>query len=224
MKKMKKILWKIIIAVLLLLVLIAGLSAIILSSSYTVLIKDTNSRFFTAKDLLIAGDHLFCIRDSAEYTKRKDALAAVEYDFNFASISMNEIIYMEIIQEDEEEEQPGKGMTFSKMYLGKYKIDASGNTGFLYLSAKRGKLYGTVRFPEWAHGVFEPLKNVWIKKEKIGFIRSVDSVEEAKRVGAPTFFTQEYHGEYKNDGNVIEGYYINRGAKMMWRGYKIKKN
>lgn len=221
MNKMKSIIWKTAIFLILLAAILAGVLAVVLSSSYTVLVKNTNSKFFIAKDLLIAGNNLFCIRDSFEYNKRKEALSAVEFDFNFTRLPMNEIVYMEIIKEYDEES--GNGLTFSKMYLGKYKIDVSGNIGFLYLSAKNRKLYGTIRFPEWAHGVFEPLKNVWIKKGKIGFIRSIDTVEEAKRVGAPTFFTQEYHGDYKNDGNVIEGYYINRGAKMMWRGYKLKK-
>ncbi len=217
--KKKGSLWKLTIVLLLLIAAIAAPFIIALTSSYTVLIKNTDSRYFIAKDILIAGDYLFCIRDSIEHKKRKNALAGNEHDYNFALLSIDDVVYIEVIP-DGENISSADAMAFSKMYLGIYKVDVSGNSGYLYLRLKRGKLYGTIRFPDWAHGVFEPLKNLWIKNGRIGFIRSVDSTEEARRIGAPTFFTQEFHGEYKNEGNVIEGYYLNRGAKMMWRGYK----
>jgi hypothetical protein len=214
------------------LVIITAIALIALSSSYTVLIKAKDTGYFYARDILLVGDFLFCLRDSIEYTSIKEAENAEPDDYDFTFLSMKNITSIEKISDNEtvnaeitENKNPGKDVNVAKSYLGVYRIDVSGNSGFLYLSknSKNGKIYGSVKFPEWAHGVFEPLKNLWIKNDKLGFIRSIETLEEKNRVGAPNFFTQEFYGEYKEEGNSIEGYFIYKGAKMMWRGYKVKR-
>ncbi len=191
------------------------------TSSYTVLIKNTHAKYYRANVILLARDSLICLKDSAEYRKKKVALAVSSHDYGFRIISMNDIVYMEIIP-DSDEISTSKWKKYGIKYLGKYKADVSGNIGYLYLSSRRGKLYGSIRFPDWANGIFEPLKSLWISKGKIGFIRSVDTLEEAKRVGVSTFFTQEFYGDYKRKGNMIEGHYTSRGAKNAWRAFRMK--
>ncbi|MFH0974243.1 MAG: hypothetical protein V1874_00500 [Spirochaetota bacterium] len=218
---MKKIFIKLLIVLIAILILLALPFAVSMTSDHVVLITNTNSKYYTAKHLLVIGEYAFCRKDSIEYTKRKEALAGIEHKYAYSFIPLREIAYMEIIPSGDNNGNVTGG-TFESRYLGKYKIDVSGNVGYLYLGIKNGKVTGSVRFPDWANGSFEPLKNPWINKGKIGFIRSVETLEELKKVGSHGYFTQEFHGEYKENGNVIHGYYLNRGANMMWRAFKLK--
>jgi hypothetical protein len=218
MKKLFKKLSFVLIAIMILLILPFVIS---MTSDHVVLITNTGSKYYTAKHLLIIGENVFCRKDSNEFIKRKDALTGTEHRYAFSIIPMREIAFIEIIPSVDSNDNVTGG-TFETRYLGKYKIDVSGNIGYLYLGMKNGKIVGSVRFPDWANGAFEPLKNPWINKGKIGFIRSVETIEELKKVGSRGYFTQEFHGEYKENGNVIQGYYLNRGANMMWRAFKLK--
>jgi hypothetical protein len=226
----KKRVLKLIIAFLIIIIILALPFIISMTSPYTVIITNTSAKYFMVKYMLISGNYLFCLKDSNEYNKRKDALAALAalamransaHNYSFAYILMSDIANMEIIPGKEETSIAGSSSIEIK-YFGKYKIDVSGYVGFLFLGMKNGKVYGSLRFPDWGNGAFEPIKNPWISKGKIGFIRSVETREEAKRVGSPGYFTQEFHGEYKDGGNVIQGFYLNRGANMMWRAFKLK--
>jgi hypothetical protein len=220
----KKRVLRLIIVFFILIIVLALPFIVSLTASYSVLITTAGSKYFMAKYMLVSGNYLFCLKDTNEYNKRKDALSAlanINHKFIFAYILMSDVSYMEIVPGREETGITGSGAVEIK-YFGQYKIDVSGYVGFLFLGMKNGKVYGSLRFPEWGNGAFEPIKNPWISKGKIGFIRSVETREEARRVGSPGYFTQEFHGEYKDGGNVIQGFYLNRGANMMWRAFKLK--
>lgn len=218
----KKILFRFVIVLIIIIILILLPFIISLTSSYSALVTNNDSKYFMVKNMLTIGDYFFCMKDSREYNKRKEALANNEHDYSFIFMSMPDIANIEVIP-GEDESEPVVSGTADIKYFGKYKVDVSGNIGFLYLSMKKGKVYGSLRFPDWGNGAFERLKSIWINKGKIGFIRSVETIEELRRVGSPAYFTQEFHGEYKDGGNVIQGYYLNRGAHMMWRAFKLKK-
>ncbi len=197
------------------------ITILLFSSSYKAVIMNSESRFFKADILLLVSDHLICLRDIYDYRKRKNALKSQDYETDLAIISMKDVINIEIIQ-DPDDKIPTMDKDIPTKYLGKFKANVTGNIGYLYLSKKKNKIFGTIRFPGWANGSYERLKNLWISKGKIGFIRSIDSAAEAKRVGTSTYFVQEFYGDYKRKGNMIEGYYMNRGEKNVWRAYRIK--
>ncbi|HXK66536.1 MAG TPA: hypothetical protein PK348_09735, partial [Spirochaetota bacterium] len=107
-------------------------------------------------------------------------------------------------------------------YLGVYHINASGHEGILVLQVKDGVLYGSVRFPNWANGVWEPLKGVNIKNNTLWFTRSVTNEQERIKTGAREYFTQQYVGTYKDNGKKIIGFYKLRGAKYLFEAYRKK--
>jgi hypothetical protein len=218
--KKKKI---IITAIIIFILLLAAIPVIFaLTTSYTVLINSIGGKYYRARVLLLAGDSLFCLKDSREYDKRKPAIESGEPDFNFSVVPMAEVVYMEVIPDFNVTVYSQEDGDIPIKYLGKFKVDVAGNIGYLYLKKKDGKLYGTIRFPDWAKGVYEPLKSLWISKGKIGFIRSVDTPKEARYVGVTAYFIQEYYGDYVRKGNMIEGNYTSRGVKNQWRAYRVK--
>jgi len=204
------------ILIIILIIIITGLM-----SSYETLIYDNESKYYKAKIILILNDYIVCVKESNTFTRRKNAIKSSGEDHDLAFIPITGIRNIEILQNTD---PAAMVRDVPVKYLGKFKADVSGNIGYLYISLnkKKKKLFGTIRFPEWANGSYEPLKNLWIAKGKIGFIRSVDSAREAKRVGTSSYFVQEFYGEYKRKGNAIEGYYMNRGEKNVWKAYRIK--
>lgn len=107
-------------------------------------------------------------------------------------------------------------------YLGTYRINASGHEGILVLRMKDGMLYGSVRFPNWANGVWEALKGVSIKNNNLYFTRSVTTERERIKTGAREYFTQRYVGSYKDNGRRIIGFYKLRGAKYLFEAHRKK--
>ena len=123
------------------------------------------------------------------------------------------------MKEDSEENNKGK---YDNNLLGTYKINVAGHEGYLYLKQKNNRLYGGVKFPNWANGVYEPLKNIKIEKNRIYFTRSATSIKEVRRIGASSYFTQTYSGTYYAKGREIKGFYKHSGAKHSWKAEKIK--
>jgi hypothetical protein len=206
------------------LLLISAHLFVFFNSSYTAIITNIDSKYYRARILFLTGDTMVCLKYSGEYEKRVPALDAAESGFNLSIVPLSDVANIEIVpdfnvtvyrQEDDDGDIQTK-------YLGKFKVDVAGNIGYLYLKKKDGKLHGTIRFPDWANGSYEPLKSLWISKGKIGFIRSVDTPKEARYVGVTTYFIQEYYGNYVRKGNMIEGHYTSRGVKNQWRAYRLK--
>ncbi len=204
------------------LIIIAVHLLVFFNSSYTAIITNTDSKFYRARILFIAGDTMVCIKYSGEYDKRRSALDARESGFNLSVIPMSDVANIEVVPDFNVTVYAQDDGDIATKYLGKFKVDVAGNIGYLYLKKRDGRLQGTIRFPDWANGAYEPLKSLWISKGKIGFIRSVDTPREAKYVGVSTYFIQEYSGAYVRKGNMIEGTYISRGVKNQWRAYRLR--
>lgn len=212
---------KIIRIVLIVIIIILLITPVVMvaSSSYHVLILDNHSQFFKAKALCIIGNSLICFKDSGLYQSRKLALKNKETRFSLALLYVPDQHFIEIIPNPEDIDESGE---IHGKYLGIYQINVIGHPGYLYLSSKDGRLYGTIRFPKWAKGTYEPLKNVHFSKGKINFTRSVTDINELRRVGANTYFVQQYSGEYSENGKFIKGFYIKEGARLLWEAVRIK--
>lgn len=216
----RKILIGIILSVIIIILIITPFIMALLSS-YTVLVRNSSGEFYTAEALFILGDSLICLKDESVYKKKKWAVADPDPEREFSVVPVSDISLIEILPDaDTEEYSADSGVP---EYFGTYKVDVSGNDGYLYLKLRNGRIYGSIRFPHWANGSFEPLKRLRIYKNgRISFIRSVESQEEANKVGVRTFFTQWFYGNYRKDGTEIHGDYTSRGAESAWKAYKIK--
>jgi len=205
-----------------LLILLIFISALFLtcSASYSVLIKSRESKFYKAKSIFIMGDTLICRKDEASYKSRRKALNTPAVDYSLSLVSMGSVAFIELIHdEDEDDEDIDK---VPAKYLGSYKNVAAAHRGYLYLWSKKGRVYGSIKFPHWAKGVVEPLKWVKIKDGNISFIRSVSNRKELIRVGSSSYFTQRYYGRYNKSGSFIKGHYLKDGPKGLWEANKIK--
>ncbi|MCP4138089.1 MAG: hypothetical protein GY754_44410 [bacterium] len=196
-------------------------------SSYKALIKNTDKKYYKAKAVYIIGDTLLCLKDSEIYTSRKRALKGEDKSFSPAIVSMKDVVFIELIHDPEEkpepEEKPRAAGSVSGRYLGKYRINAENNHGFLYLKrSKSGRAYGSIVFPKWARGVFEKLKNVKVENGRIRFTRSATSRQEMERLGINKPFTQKYSGVYKQGGYRIDGTYSIPTGNRNWAAVKVK--
>jgi hypothetical protein len=205
------------VILLMLILVIAALAA----SSYTVLVKDTDSRYFRAKALFIAGDVVFFLKDGTRYDTRAQAIETMDLRYRPAFALMKTISLIEILP-DIEVPGPTEGAAVPPMYLGNYRLNAAGNNGYLYLRYQNGAAYGSVRFPGWGKSPFEPLKRLYIAGGRIGFTRSITTRDELERAGTNIPFVQEYSGFYSRDGNIIHGHYRVGGSRKAWEAYKIK--
>lgn len=189
-------------------------------STYHAVISVRDGSFIRARALLIAGNTVLCLRGTAEYTKKEDARKGKETSFHPSLLSMETIADIEIVPPGGIEEQK-EATPVNPRYLGKYKILASGHTGYLYLRAKNGQVYGMVRFPDWANGVNEGLWGVRISGNSIYFTRGVNSEQQRRRVGINYYFTQRYYGRYTQSGRKIEGYYLRDGVRSIWSAERM---
>lgn len=186
---------------------------------YRVLVKDMNGSFFNARSLLVIGDTMFCMRGKAIHATRDAAIENSGEGHAPALLRVHECSLIEIIPETQE---PAAAGGIGARYLGLYKVSVVGHQGYLFLAEKDGVLYGSIRFPQWANGVNEPLRNVRFENGAISFTRSVTDPRELRRVGASTYFVQQYAGRYRADGNAISGFYLKDGAKMLWEATRVK--
>ncbi len=190
-----------------------------MSSSYQVIISNSQSQYFNAKALIITGNKILCLKGSSVYQTRETALKSEETNYTPAVLNVTDYILIEIITRHEEIAKDGE---IHGKYLGVYQVIVTGHPGYLYLSSKDGQLYGSIQFPKWANGVYEPLKNVYFSKGKINFTRSVTTPQEMKRVGANNYFVQQYSGDYSENGKIIKGFYIKDGTSQLWEAIRIK--
>jgi hypothetical protein len=190
-------------------------------SKYDVLVKETSGSFYRARGLFVAGNLGICVRTTASFATKKQALDSGEPATNLSFISMNQVEAIEVLIGRDEKGQvlPGWQPTL-KDYIGNYTINAAGNHGYMALRASGGYIYGTIRFPEWGKGATEYLKNVKIVSGKIYFTRSATTQQEIRRLGASSYFVQYYSGEYFRSGNYIRGYYMVKEEKKSWEAAK----
>ncbi len=184
----------------------------------SVIIKNPNSKYYRAKIYFKFGNYLSLSKANRSFKKKSRAFKSKNIDYRITTVSLNDVDYIEILHDEEEEKEKG---AVNPDYLGKYKINAAGHIGYLKLRARGRRVYGTLKFPNWAKGATEYLKAVKIRKGKIKFTRSVKNRKEMMKTGARTYFTQTYYGTYLKKGRVIKGYYIRSGAKTSWEGKKI---
>ena len=188
------------------------------TSSYQAIIS-SQSQFFYAKSVIIIGNKIICLKGSNVYQTRETAMKGEETNYSPAILNVTDYTLIEIITKHEEVQKEGE---IHGKYLGVYQVVVTGHPGYLYLSSKDGLLYGSIQFPKWANGVYEPLKNVYFSKGKINFTRSVTNPQEMKRVGANNYFVQQYSGDYSENGKIIKGYYIKDGTSQLWEAIRIK--
>jgi hypothetical protein len=201
--------------------IIAVIIITIASSSYDVIVKETDGGYYRAHALFIAGNVLICSRDSLTFTSRNDAFQSKEENKNFSLISMKQVQFIEVFSRPEDSGPAlGAWQPSLKDYIGDYTVNAAGNHGYLSLRASGGYLYGTIRFPEWGRGATEYLKYVSLINGKIYFTRSVTTPQELQRIGGNAYFVQQYSGEYLQSGNLIRGYYTIQGTRKTWEAIK----
>ncbi len=187
---------------------------------YSVLIVDSGSRYARGKKILLIGNTLICIRDSESYRTRNEALGVLDPDYTLSLIPVHTLRRIEIIPESSDEDQDISGIPGK--YIGGYRIVASGHKGILNLFVSRGRLYGSVKFPQWKNGVWEYLQYIRIGNNRISFTRSITTAKELKRTGADAYFTQRYSGTYSQEGKVIKGFYTVSGLRKQWEAVRIR--
>lgn len=180
------------------------------------LVQLREGSYFKARNVLVAGPVALMLADTERFKYRKKVLGHVPSDMNLSIFSLENLRLIEFL-ETKEDTTPG---VIPPYYLGSYKIIAAAHRGYLKLWMRNGRVYGSIRFPNWARGVTEYLKSVSIKGENIRFVRSITTSKEQRRVGANAYFTQVYHGKYYIKGRKIKGYYSRNGHRGLWEAVR----
>jgi len=209
-----------------LLIFIPALAAMLLLISMPVILTLLNSgkyiityrddRVVRGKNLFICGGSVICMKGTVEETDKSNLPAPEESSYSLSILSLNELRLIEIEQPEVEADIIGEGPVDIK-YLGSYKIQLQGYIGKLRLYKNKDKISGTVRFPDWANGKTEYLKNIRISGDRISFTRSANTDAEVRRLGASSYFTQRFTGRYTHGGRYIKGYLTNhRKERHQW--------
>ena len=199
--------------------LVVVLALLLVSHSYSTLVLDRSSRYFRARTLFLFRNSMVCVKNDTYHDTRAKALGADDERTGLAIVSLDEIPLIEILPDEEEKRDDGD---LPIRHYGRYRINASGHNGYLYLSRKGNTVYGTIRFPEWGYGSYEKLKDIRVGANTISFTRSVTTVQEMRKTGAPAYFTQKYQGTYTIGGKVIKGQYKTSQGKFLWEAVRIK--
>jgi hypothetical protein len=207
---------------------LAACTALLLITLFTT--KDGAVKLGTGKYLKISSAFslpgYFIIRRASDEFQSKDAaLNDAASASRFSIVSANDIDSIEFSPTKEVIRTSGSKDNWSatlKDYIGEYRINAAGNNGFLYLYARNGQLYGTIRFPGWGKGAVENLKNVRINAGTISFTRSAQTKVELDNLAVHTPFVQNYTGTYVHSGQSIKGSYVSLGAVKYWTAEKNK--
>ncbi len=207
-----------------LILLLASLTIATRNQSCRVIVNDRKNSFFQARSILIAGGRMLCMASRKVHKQRGDALSDTMAEKGLSVVDLEDIALIEFIHDDpvSGEKTPVMKGPVPAEYLGTYDVNVAAHQGILQLWSGGGRVYGSIRFPNWARGVAEPLKGVSIEGNNIRFVRSVASREEQVRVGSSTYFTQGYFGSYHNGGRIIKGYYTREGHRGLWEGVKRK--
>ena len=187
----------------------------LISFKALILLKDDKYKLAKSVIIIINNSAVGFISKSS-FENRDKLLKEInnKVTFSFSVISFIDIKRIEFFEEV-------KGASIiSKKLLGKYKIVASGHHGILNIWQNENNLYGSVKFPQWANGVTEYLKEVSVRDNKISFTRSISTKNELKRIGADSYFIQSYSGIYSDSGMSIKGFYVNKGARFLWEAKK----
>jgi hypothetical protein len=180
-------------------------------------ITDREENIYTVRSAAVICGAVIARTSPEPFKSKNDALAYSEDVWSFRFFKLNTVEKIEFIQDgDDAEVEPA----VRPEYTGTYKIKVSGHNGFLYIVYRDNKLIGSVRFPGWAKGVYEPLKYLKITGSTISFTRSVTTPAEQKRVGAHVYYTQRYTGIYSMNGRLIKGQYDSGGTRNPWEGVK----
>jgi hypothetical protein len=213
-KKKKPLLFLISAGAVLLLLLIPVTLTLFNSNDYIITYKD--DRVVRGKKLFICGDTVICMKGSVEDKDKSKLPERMESVYSLSILSLKELRLIEIEQPDDEAEVTVGGPVDIK-YLGNFKIQLQGYTGKLRLYKNKEKISGTVRFPDWANGKVEYLKNIRISGDRISFTRSATTEAEVRRLGASSRFTQRFTGRYSDGGRYIKGYLVNhRKERHQW--------
>lgn len=192
----------------------------VMTASYQVIIYDKELNYYRGGNLFICGSTIIVKRDS-ESVKNKTSLPMADAGrFYYTILSMNDIISIEIVQNEDDAEKDILPVPVE--YLGRYKIRLQGHEGTLVLGvSKDQRLYGSVRFPGWGKGAVEYLKGVRISSGGVRFTRSASTPEEIRRLGANYLFKHNFSGKYNTSGKVIKGIMTNdRGERHEWEAVK----
>lgn len=203
-------------------ILLAIVLALVISPSYSVLVLDADSQYYRARVLFMFRNHIACMKDEAVFQSRDIALAHQMKDYGIALVSLDEIKLLEVLPEELYGEEEPAEADLPVSHYGKFKINASGHIGYLYLSAGEKGVYGTIRFPDWGLGAYEKLKDIKVGKDTISFTRSVTTPQEMRKTGAPVYFTQKYQGKYLLGGKIIKGQYRTAQGKFLWEAQRVK--
>ena len=190
-----------------------------LTHSNSVVITREDGNVYRAKLALLTNTHCILIARGKICDNRKTAFDSEVID----GIEIERVDSIRIIQftpnfdiEKEPETPVIKTKTTTVSVMGSYAVNVSGHRGTMVISWKGGMLTGTIQFPQWAKGQKEYLKKVRLNGNKISFTRSVETEKERSRIGAPTYFVQDFTGEISDGGKLIKGYFTNHGTKEMW--------
>lgn len=186
--------------------------------SRSAVVRDMENKYYTIKSFSIVGNTCIGLKSKESFQSRYRAIENLISDHGLSLISLDDISIIELIPKEDTKTSEG---VYPLQYLGLYKVNVTGHSGFLYLREEKGKLSGAIRFPRWGRGVNEYLKGIQIKKNQLFFIRSAKTIEELRRIGGNTYFVQRYMGTYYDNGKSIRGFYFNdRGEKNIWEGVR----
>jgi len=167
------------------------------------------------------GSVILADKSKTFYQQKKKALNHSVDDYSLSLISLNNVTDVHFIKKKKNENLAKEG-AIPTIYLGIYKINAEGNIGYIYIKQKNGYIYGSIRFPNYAKGVYEKMKYLKINNRYISFIRSAQTSAEVRYIGASKKFIQKYSGVYTRNGRIISGTYKIPGSIRNWKAYKIK--
>ncbi|HNX57811.1 MAG TPA: hypothetical protein PKK43_01840 [Spirochaetota bacterium] len=196
------------------------------SAPQNALITDTDGKMYRARLAMVTGRHSIILSRGELFSDRKQAINSAMSDTR-GFIDINSVRLIEFLPEVIEEEEPvvepapaAHPKAFTGSVIGAYAVNVSGHRGTMIISRSNGVLTGTIQFPQWAKGQIEYLRKVRISGNIITFTRSVEDEKERRRIGAPTFFVQNFSGEITGGGKFMKGQFTNHGAKEMWEAEK----
>ncbi len=185
--------------------------------SRSAIVKTQSGEFFRANRFVFAGGYVIMTRSYPSHDSKKELIARNDIDYSLSAIGLEDISFIEYIDDEGDEE----AASVPPQYLGNYHINVSAHRGTLSLWEKNGRIYGAVKFPNWAHGAVEYLKNVTIKGNSLYFKRSVSTPAELRKTGAGAYFVQHYNGKYSAGGKIIKGSYSKTGHRGVWEAKKF---
>lgn len=191
-----------------------------------IVIKLKDGEMYRGRAVILTDDNLYCWKSENSYKELDIAYSDTdEIEYNLSMIETEKIdsIYyiIESASNEEDLDNENKEQKFDSSYLGNYKVKVSGHVGYLYIRYKNNYLYGGLKFPDWANGVYEPLKSLRIKNGYISFTRSATTVKELRRIGASSYYTQKFSGRFYKNGKIIKGFFYNSGSKQSWEAEKL---